>query len=95
MITVGEFLEKIDNADRTRVIKNEKEIYIGFCGTLKAETELINQIKDKEMMKFRVHTDITHKQWKELGLIKPLEPNETPDFKFRDLQLKLYYTIYI
>ena len=33
--------------------------------------------------------------WKELGLMKPLEPEQTAQYKFSDLQMSLYYTIYI
>ena len=31
----------------------------------------------------------------ELGLMKPLEPDQTAQYKFSDLQMSLYYTIYI
>lgn len=34
-------------------------------------------------------------KWKELGLMKPLEPDQTAQYKFSDLQMSLYYTIYI
>lgn len=30
-----------------------------------------------------------------LGLMKPLEPDQTAQYKFSDLQMSLYYTIYI
>lgn len=33
--------------------------------------------------------------WEELGLMKPLEPDQTAQYKFSDLQMSLYYTIYI
>lgn len=39
--------------------------------------------------------EITHRRWKELGLMKPLEPDQTTQYKFSDLQMSLYYTIYI
>lgn len=39
--------------------------------------------------------EITHRRWKELGLMKPLEPEQTAQYKFSDLQMSLYYTIYI
>lgn len=38
---------------------------------------------------------ITHRKWKELNLMSPLKPDETPDFRFQELQMKLYYTIYL
>ena len=45
--------------------------------------------------KFRAVPEITHRRWKELGLMKPLEPDQTAQYKFSDLQMSLYYTIYI
>lgn len=30
-----------------------------------------------------------------LRIMSPLRPDETPDFKFQELQMKLYYTIYL
>ena len=48
-----------------------------------------------EVKKFRAVPEITHRRWKELGLMKPLEPDQTAQYKFSDLQMSLYYTIYI
>ena len=48
-----------------------------------------------EVKKFRAVPEITHRHWKELGLMKPLEPEQTAQYKFSDLQMSLYYTIYI
>ena len=48
-----------------------------------------------EVKKFRAVPEITHRRWKELGLLKPLEPDQTAQYKFSDLQMSLYYTIYI
>ena len=48
-----------------------------------------------EVKKFRAVPEITHRRWEELGLMKPLEPDQTAQYKFSDLQMSLYYTIYI
>ena len=48
-----------------------------------------------EIKKFRAVPEITHRRWEELGLMKPLEPEQTAQYKFSDLQMSLYYTIYI
>ena len=50
---------------------------------------------EHEVKKFRAVPEITHRRWKELGLMKPLEPDQTAQYKFSDLQMSLYYTIYI
>ena len=37
--------------------------------------------------------DITHKRYKEVGLMQPLHPEETPNYSFSDLQLTIYREI--
>lgn len=56
--------------------------------------DLLNTL-ESAVVKFRAVPEITHRKWKELNLMSPLRPDETPDFKFQELQMKLYYTIYI
>ena len=62
-----------------------------FIGTLK----ISDRLRIIEVKKFRAVPEITHRRWKELGLMKPLEPEQTAQYKFSDLQMSLYYTIYI
>lgn len=96
-----EFVKTLYNSDRIRIFKDDKEIYTGFLASLVMNDEneqggeLFNQYKNEQVKKFRAIPEITHKKWKELNLMRPLEPDETPDFSFSDLQQKLYYTIYI
>lgn len=94
-MTVGEFFETIENPDRVRIMQQDKDIFTGFLGVLVLNTELFDRIADEKVVKFRAHPEIRHKRWKELNLMRPLEPDETPDYCFSDLEMKLYYTIYI
>ncbi len=94
-MTVGEFLEKIDSPDKLRIMQQDTEMYVGYCGSLIFDEETYKDIKDREVKKFRAVPEIRHKRWKELNLMKPLKPDETPDFSFSDLQMTLYYTILI
>lgn len=94
-MTVGDFLETIENPDRLRVMQQGKDIYTGFCGSLKFDEETFSKIKEKQVKKFRAVPEIRHRRWKELNLMRPLEPDETPDYRFSDLQMSLYYTIHI
>jgi hypothetical protein len=89
-------------SDRVRVYKGNDEVFCGHLGLLltggsgiEHKGALFMQYKDNEVRKFRVVPEINHKQWRELNLMRPLEPNETPDFSFSDLQMSIYYTIYI
>lgn len=95
MVTVGEFVRKIQNTDRLQIIQQNKRIYVGYCGALLFEKDEFKNIQDKEMKKFRVIPEIRHKRWKEQNLMRPLEPDATPEFSFSDLEMKLYYVIYI
>lgn len=36
-----------------------------------------------------------HKEWQKRGLMAPLQPQETPEYSFSDLQMNLYNTIYL
>lgn len=96
----GETLKVLENPDRIRIFKDEKEICTGYIGTQFMHGaglggELFEMYKDEEVKKIRCAIEIRHRRWEELGLKSPLTPNETPDFKFSDLQMKLYYMIYL
>lgn len=91
-----EQLEVLTNPDRIRLYKDNKVIFTGFAASLKTG-EYGNGIVDgtEEVTKLRAVPEIRHKKWKELGLMQPMKPEKTPDYSFSDLQLTLYYDIYI
>lgn len=60
-----------------------------------SDEELYQSIKDREVEDFKFHLDIKHKQWKEKDLMKPLMPDETPQYAFSDLRLDLYYEVHL
>lgn len=45
--------------------------------------------------RFRPTPEIRHKEWQKRGLMAPLQPQETPEYSFSDLQMNLYNTIYL
>lgn len=90
-----ELTDMLENPDRIRIIEGEKEVYIGFFALLKTENKLFEKIKTAHVKAFRVIPEIRHKDWEKLNLMRPLEPEETAEFRFRDLEMKLYYTIHI
>ena len=94
-MTVGDFLETIENPDRVRIVRRGEDVFVGFLGVLRLKTELFDSIKGETVRKFRSVPEITHRRWKELNLMSPLETNKTPYFAFSDLQMSLYYTFYI
>lgn len=99
-MTVKEFIGTLESSDRLRIIKGKAEVYVGYLTAFKpfADHEISEEYRkysEHEVKKFRAVPEITHRRWKELGLMKPLEPDQTAQYKFSDLQMSLYYTIYI
>ena len=89
-MTVKEFIGTLESSDRLRIIEDRAEVYVGYLAAFKPFAYSGHEVK-----KFRAVPEITHRRWKELGLMKPLEPDRTAQYKFSDLQMSLYYTIYI
>ena len=99
-MTLADLLNILESADMLRIIKGDEEIFVGYLALFAPEVghtncKLYEQYKFDEVVKFRAVPEITHRKWKELNLMSPLRPDETPDYKFQVLQMKLYYTIYI
>lgn len=94
-MTVSEIMTILENQDRVRIMQGDVEICNQYFANIRVDKELIDKYKDMQVKRFRVIPEIRHKRWKELNLMQPLRPEETPDFSFSDLQMKLYYTIYI
>lgn len=93
---VGEFFGLIANSNMLRIEKDGRGIYTGYLGALlHSETEIYASVRDTEIKHFSAVPEITHKEWERLGLMKPLMPEETAQYSFRDLQMTLYYTIKI
>lgn len=97
MITVKDFLEKITNPDRIKIVKGEEVLFAGYKGALVHEgaADLSPDILEAEMVSFRIDPEIRAKDWKARGLMAPIEPEQAPDYKFSDLEMKLYYKICI
>lgn len=51
--------------------------------------------EDCEVKRFKVTHEVSHKEYKELGLIPPYRPDLTPEYSIGDLNQKTYYDIYI
>lgn len=55
----------------------------------------VEELMDAEVKRFRPTPEIRHKEWRKRGLMAPLQPQETPEYSFSDLQMNLYNTIYL
>ena len=88
-MTVGEIREVSPPSTRALIEKDGNVLFADwFC---KVPEDLL-KAKVKE---FNLYQEIRHKDWEKLGLDAPMQPEETPDYGFSDLMMKLYYKITI
>lgn len=90
-----ELIGTLENSDRLKIIKDENEVYVGWLALLVTNNEHYESIRADAVKKFKAVPEIRHKQWKEQNLMRPLEPDKAPEFAFKDLQMSIYYTIYL
>ena len=94
-MTLEELIGTLENSDRLKIIKDENEVYVGWLALLVANNEHYESIRTDAVKKFKAVPEIRHKQWRERNLMRPLEPDKAPEFAFTDLQMSIYYTIYL
>lgn len=60
MITVKDFLEKITNPDRIKIVKGEEVLFAGYKGALVHEgaADLSPDILEAEMVSFRIDPEV-------------------------------------
>lgn len=92
---VKELLGVLIIADRLRIFWGEKELYSGYKENIAHQDQSVQDALEAEVKRFRCIPEVTHKHWKELGLMSPLSPEDTPKYEFQNLSLRIYYEIYI
>ena len=85
-MTLADIVAVMSGPDRVRITKGNNELFAGYLGNLVA-------LMAEEVTRIKGTVDITHKRYKELGLMQPLHPEETPNYSFSDLQLTIYREI--
>ena len=99
-MTVRDFLEIIHNSDNLMIVRDveseskQETIFKGYKALL-AHDPVADAVLDAQVKRFRAYPEIRHREWKDRGLMPPMEPEKTPDFRFSDLQMTLYYKIII
>lgn len=88
-MTVKEFIGTLESSDRLRIIEGGADVYVWYLAAFKpfADHEISEEYRKysgHEVKKFRAVPEITHRRWKELGLMKPLEPDQTAQYKFKN-----------
>lgn len=93
-----ELLEVLSGPDELLIVRDaEREvdqeiIYKGYLGTL-AHNDIAADLMEETVTRFSFHPEINHRQWRERNLMPPIDPDKTPNFLYKDLQMSLYYKI--
>ena len=91
-MTLAVIVAVLSGPDRVRITKGNNELFAGYLGNLVHMAEY-EALMAEEVTRIKGTVDITHKRYKELGLMQPLHPEETPNYSFSDLQLTIYREI--
>ena len=94
-ITVEQILNLMSNPDTVLIEEDGRTIFAGFLGVFREYSPEYEAVKDRPVKRVSIKTDISHKKWKELGLLSPLEPDKLPEYSFSDLQMTIYRLIQI
>lgn len=94
-MTLNQLIETLENPDMLRIIVDGQDVFVGYLGIFRTKRELLEKYGEQKVQRVRAVPEIRHKKWREMNLVQPLLPEETPDFSFADLQMKLYCQIII
>lgn len=100
---IKELISVLSLSDNLRIMRGEQQVYIGYLAKLanfnnrghEIDWQCAGLTGEEEVKSFRMIPDIRHKRWEELHLLSPIEPERLAEYRFRDLQMTIYYTIYI
>ena len=87
--TVEQLFWTLTGPDRVRLIREKEVVADNYQGLIPKEfnAEIVKRV--------RCIPELRHKRQKELNLDPPLHPEDTPAYSFSDLEMRLYYDIYI
>lgn len=100
-MTLEQIVDSVRQPQHWIIYDGKERIFIGWSWDLKDDKlepkhgELYEKHKHREVDDFAFHIDISHKQWKEKGLMQPLMPEDTPQYSFADLQQTIYYEVHL
>ncbi|MCH5340081.1 MAG: hypothetical protein J1E01_01310 [Acetatifactor sp.] len=97
-MTLAELLKVLTGTDELLIMRDaikevdQKILYKGYVGM-----EIFNQIPPEilgdTVKRFSFHPEIRHREWEKRNLMPPMDPYKTPNFKYSDLQMTIYYKI--
>lgn len=91
-MTLMDQLNVLHDTDMLHIRNTAGEtMYIGYKGIL--DDNLKAEDLTRTVTAFRMIPEIRHKNYKNMGLTAPMQPEETPQWSFSDLMMTIYYTI--
>lgn len=94
LMQTRDIIKVLQSSDRLQILKGKTPIYAGFVASME-HADITEEILDAEVKRFQAVPEIRHREWQKRGLMKPLQPEETPEYNFSDLQMSIYHTITI
>lgn len=74
---------------------NSGVLFCDYLAELSMNESRLTKYFDYTVTRFHINNEISHKQYKELGLLPPFRPDLTAEYSLSDVQIKVYYDIYI
>ena len=98
--TLKQILKTLPKEQRICIFKDQVAVYVGFNADITAPlgANPINPVADlmnHYVSKAVTDTEVRHRKWKENRYTAPIEPDNAPDYEFRDIEMKTYLKIYI
>ena len=98
--TLRQLVSTLPKEQRICIIRNREAVYAGFCADIvdplgSDPLNPIESLMSHYVCKIVTATEVRHKDWKKNGYSTPMEPDEAPDYEFKDLEQKTYLKIYI
>lgn len=88
-MTVGEIAEV---SRPSSLVWIEKDGVVLFTDWL---YKIPEELKAETIKEFTFYPEIRRKDWKKRGFISPMQPEVIADYRFSDLEMKLYYKMII
>ncbi len=96
---LSELLEVVSISNRIILYHNNEIVFADWLANMaeNRRTDLSGEIydsyKDHEVERVSILNEVKHKEWEKRGLVKPLLPNETPDYVFSELMTMVFLVI--
>ena len=84
-----------DSVKRSQLRNGDGVLVCDYLDQITVLKETFKPFNDCKVTHFNVTLEISHKNFKELGLIQPYRPDLTAEYQIGDLNQKVYYDIFI